>query len=198
MFAYCLNNPVSCMDYSGQKATSSTEEETESGPYRFVGLGVQGELSVGSYEVGFEIIVYWDDVVCGNEDPKVAVYIYEGAFVDIDDMKKSTQFTKTIEKLILAISTNVIDEQNAEVLLIALQQALFQDIGISGSVICIWGNNYFDSTESYCGAFDTYSATIKHVKFTYSSSPSCKVVGIGASTSKYDLSFGQSYYTQIY
>jgi len=199
MFTYCLNNPVNYLDSAGSRAESATENEDseENEKYRFVGIGFQGELNVGAYEVGFEVIIYTDPLVCGGDEPIVAVYIYEGAFVSITDLTKSTQFIKTVGKLSLAVATNAIDEQNAEALLIALQQALFKDISVSGSVVAIFGNEEFKNTGSYEGAFDTFSATVKHVKFTYSYSPSCRVVAVGASTSKYGLSYGQSYYVQV-
>ena len=113
MFAYCNNNPVQYVDFNGNKAEVATKEDR----YRFVGIGFQGELDVGGYEVGFEIIVYYDELVCGGKEPLVAVYLYEGAFVDNEDILKSTKYLQTIEKLTLAITTNAIDEQNADALL---------------------------------------------------------------------------------
>ena len=194
MFAYCGNCPNNNIDICGCKYEEADDREER---YRFVGIGFQGELNVGAYERGIEIIVYFDPLVCGGQQPVVAVYSYEGAFVDLDDFKKNPYFAKTIAKLTLAITTNAIDEQNAEALLIALQAALFNDVGLSGSIVGIFANDDFRSTESYCGAFDTFSATVKHVKITYSWSPSCRVVAVGGSSSRYDISYGQSYYTQI-
>ena len=194
MFAYCLNNPVLHVDFNGNKAEVATEEDR----YRFVGIGFQGELDVGGYEVGFEIIVYYDELVCGGKEPLVAVYLYEGAFVDNEDIMKSTKYLQTIEKLTLAIMTNAIDEQNAEALLIALQAALFKDVGVSGSVVGIFGNKDFETTESYAGPFTTYSATLNHVKVSVSTCSSCFSIAVGASTARVSASFGQSFYTQVY
>ena len=196
MFVYCRNNPVNRKDNNGAEDEDATDEEDDG--YRLVGFGFQGELDVGSYEVGVEIIVYWDQLVCGGKDPIVAIYSYEGVYVDIDDIKKSTQYIETVSKLILAGGTNFSDNQNIEALLIALQQSIFKDLGVSGSVMGILGNSDFKNTESYSGAFDTYSATVNHVKFTYSTSPSCKVIAVGGSTDRWGGSFGQSYYTQLY
>ena len=200
MFAYCLNNPIRYLDSTGRQAENATENENseEENEYRFVGIGFQGELNVGSYEVGFEIIVYTDPLVCGGNEPKVAVYFYEGMFVDIEDITKIDEVSKIIAKLMLAVTSNAIDEQNAEALLIALQQSIFKDIGASGSVVAIFGNGIFISTASYEEGFESISATINHVKFTYSKSPACRVIGVGLSSSKYDLSYGQSYYVQVY
>ncbi len=194
MFAYCLNNPVLYVDINGDIAEDATEEDH----YRFVGIGFQGELDVGGYEVGVEIIVYYDELVCGGKEPKVAVYSYEGAFVDEEDMMKSTNYLQTVEKLTLAITTNVIDEQNAESLLIALQAAVFKDVGVSGSIVGIFGNKDFETTESYAGPFTTYSATINHVKVSVSTCSTCFSVAVGASSDRFAVSFGQSYYIQAY
>ena len=138
MFAYCRNNPVNRKDNNGAEDEDATDDEDDG--YRLVGFGFQGELDVGSYEVGVEIIVYWDQLVCGGKDPIVAIYSYEGVYVDIDDIKKSTQFIETVGKLILAGATNFSDNQNIEAFLIALQQSIFKDLGVSGSIMGIWGN----------------------------------------------------------
>ena len=194
MFAYCNNNPIMYVDFHGNKPEVATEEDR----YRFVGIGFQGELDVGGYEVGFEIIVYYDELVCGVKEPMVAVYLYEGAFVDNEDIMNSGKYLQTVEKLTLAIMTNAIDEQNAEALLISLQAVLFKDVGVSGSVVGIFGNQYFNTTESYSGSFTTYSATVNHVKVSVSTCSSCFSIAVGASTDRFGASFGQSYYTQVY
>ena len=200
MFLYCVNNPVCYSDSNGRKAEKATnlEENEENDSYRFVGIGFQGELDVGGYEVGVEVIVYYDPLVCGGEEPVVAVYTYEGAFVDIDDIKKSVNYTATVAKLTLAVTTNKIDEQNAEVLLIALQQALFSDVGVSGSVVGVFGNGEFNSTRSYKGPFNAFSGIANHLKVSVAYCSSCFTVAVGGTTDKFGASFGQSNYTQIY
>ena len=193
MFVYCLNNPVDKFDPAGNRPVNIEERD-----YRLVGAGLQCEIDVGSYEVGLEIIVYTDDLVCGGEDPVVSIYLYEGAYADLDDIKKGTNFAKTIEKLTLAVTTNMVEEQNAEALLIALQTAVFEDVSVSGSVVVIFGNEEFQNTQSYAGPFTTYSGTIKHLKASLSTSSSCFTIALGGSSDRWGASFGQSNYTQIY
>ena len=74
MFIYCCNNPVNAYDPTG---------------YALVGLGVQLDISVGNYECGIEIIVYWDETVCNGGAPVVAIYVYEGASISTSDILKT-------------------------------------------------------------------------------------------------------------
>ena len=62
MFAYCINNPVLYIDHNGNKS------KVDKDSYRFVGIGFQFELNIGSYEIGVEIIVYYDEEVCRGKN----------------------------------------------------------------------------------------------------------------------------------
>ena len=71
MFTYCGNNPVQYVDPCGRA---------------FVGAGIQLDVSTGAFECGIEIIIYWDDEVCQDENLVVAIYVYEGMCVNLDEL----------------------------------------------------------------------------------------------------------------
>lgn len=73
-----------------------------------------------------------------------------------------------------------------------LQMALSKKISGSLSIVGVWGNDNFTSTSDYEGAFQSYSGSAKHVKFTYSSSDTCRAVAVGG-TLDGDISIGVGY-----
>jgi hypothetical protein len=162
-----------------------------------VGLGVQLDITIGSYECGIEIIVYWDETVCNGGGPVVAIYVYEGASVSTSDILKNPDCTRLIEQLVLALATNAGKDYDT-LALMELQSMLF-DTSISGSVVGIWGYDNFISTEDYEGPFTSYSGNIKHFKVTWSHCDTCWAIAVGGTTdSGAAFGFGQTYYTQIY
>ena len=110
---------------------------------------------------------------------------------------QSDMCQQIVLKLTAAVTTNVIDEANAKALLGAVQVVLFEEVGVSGSVVGIFGNRKFKNTKSYEGAFTTYSATLNHVKVSVATGDTCFAITVGGSTEKIGVSFGQSNYTQI-
>ena len=183
MFAYCGNCPVVYTDPSGEA---------------FVGAGVQLDISTGNYECGIEVIVYWDEDVCQGEGLVVAVYVYEGMSVNLDELYKNPDVINTIKQLTLALASNAgVDYETLS--LVELQAVLF-GLNVSGSLVFIWGyEGKFDSTDDYAGPFTSYSGNVKHVKATFSYCDTCWSVAIGGTTErKPHLSYGQTNYTQIY
>ena len=185
MFAYCGNNPNTFSDITGK---------------RFVGLGAQLELDVGSYTVGIEVIVYCDDLVCGDEDLVVSVYAYDGASIDFTDLANNPDYIKTVEKLCAAVSTVAAkDDIYTKSGLVSLQDALFGDTNGSVSLVAVFGNDDFTSVDDYTGPFDTVSVSVRHFKVTYAESPSCTAVTVGYTTSSklLSISYGQTKYQRL-
>ena len=183
MFAYCGNNPVLFEDPYGNA---------------FVGAGVQLDISTGAYECGVEVIVYWDDEVCQGENHVVAVYVYEGASVNLDELYKNPDVINTIEQLSLAVTANAgIDYETLS--LVELQALLF-GVNASGSLVFVWGyEGKFDSTDDYAGPFTAWSGNANHIKGSFAWSPTCWAVTVGGTTdNKAHISFGQTIYTQVY
>ena len=203
MFQYCLNNPIVYSDPFGTSAHNAAQPwlctcASCMGYDRFVGIGAQLELDVGSYECGIEVIVYFDSTVCNGEQPIVSVYVYEGATVDLLDLYTNPNLINTIEVMTAALATNICSEAYGKAELIQLQSLLFADANVSASVLGIYGYSNFISPEDYEGAFSTFSAAALRGKVTYSYSPSCWVIGVGASTSKkFSFGFGQTNYRLI-
>ena len=183
MFAYCGNNPVKHVDLQGNE---------------FVGAGIQIDISTGYYEFGIEIIIYWDDKVCNGEDFVVAIYVYEGVTVDIDELFKNPNVINIIQQLTLAVMSNKgIDFEQLS--LVELQSLLF-GTSASGSFVFIWGNgDKFTSPSDYEGGFTSWSGNIRHFKGSVAWCDSCWAVTIGGTTTdKSHISFGQTNYVQIY
>lgn len=102
-----------------------------------------------------------------------------------------------IEQLSFALVANAGKDYDT-LALVELQAVLF-DTNISGSVVGIWGYDNFVSTEDYAGPFTSYSGNIKHFKATWSYCDTCWSVALGVTTdSGAALSFGQTFYSQIY
>ena len=183
MFAYCGNHPVNATDPTGNA---------------FVGLGVQIDISIGGYECGIEIIVYWDKTVSDGGGPVVAIYAYEGVSISTNDVLKNPDYLRLIEQLTLALAANAGKDFDT-LALVELQAVLF-DTSLSGAVVGIWGyDGIFNSTEDYAGPFTSYSGNIKHVKATWSYCDTCWSLAVGATTDgSVAFSYGQTYYTQIY
>ena len=164
IFAYCGNNPVIRIDPNGLD-------------YRAVGAGIQLELTVGCYTVGFEIILYWDDTVCGGGGWIVAVYSYDGLSLDMTD------------PLLGSIIAILLD--NAGVLMTGTEEAVNSLIDaiegkVSGSVsaVLIFGNEDYTSPDSYDGPFTSVSGNISHAKGSFAYSSNSFAVSIGATSSK--------------
>ena len=161
---------------------------------------MQLDASAGSYECGIEIIVYWDETLCPDGTPIVAAYTYEGASVNLDELLTNPQITDTVTQLTAAVLTNSEKDFSTKSILLTLQGLVTKDFGLSASVVAVFGKHgEFETPTDYEGRFDTYSANIKHVKISYSRSPSCFTVALGATTNpNFHISYGATNYAMLF
>ena len=182
MFAYCGNNPINNIDVTGTD-------------YELVGAGIQLEGSGGTGGVsisgGVEVIIYW-----GTEqaelagEPVVAVYSYLGGSVDalelVPEIGQVTDLLVNNAELLKLDGATAVD-------------GILSTLSLSGSVsasgLLVYGNKDFKNASNYEGGFDTVSGTAWHFKGSYSWSKTCRVVGVGVSTSKFGLSYSHSEYS---
>ena len=183
MFAYCANNPVNYYDPLGSEG-------------RPVGAGVQFEGTVGHTSVGIEIILYWDVDECVNGAPVIAVYVYGGVSVDVNDY-----FIASIVGIITDNADILIDETGAGVMAVA---ALIGDgLSISVSGVLVVGNDDFTSTTSYEESFTSVGANVGKVKGSVAYSESCTAYSlgynvIGGNSIFPSYSVSKTYYEQVF
>lgn len=161
MFAYCGNNPVLNVDYSGMD-------------YHPVGAGVQLEIEVGNAVVGVEVIVFWDVEEAVN-NPVIAVYVYGGISIETDDPLLGS---------ILAIVTDNADlltgdQGNLTMVLSSLTALISNNFSVSVSGVIIMGNEDFTSTNSYSGSFTSVGGGFGRIKGGVAYSESCYAISIG-------------------
>ena len=178
MLAYCGNNPVYRFDATGNAYENVPEE------YRTVGAGVQVEVDIGNYTVGFEIIVYWDVEECGDDGPIVAIYSYSGGAVNFcDDYLGS--ITATIRNNMDLLTSGTTDGISA------LVNIIQRNYSASVSGLLLLGNDQFTSVKSYEGPFMSLYGSLNHVKGAVAVSNSCVALGVGV-TSAVNPSWGLS------
>ncbi len=185
MFAYCGNNPINNIDVTGTD-------------YELVGAGVQLEISGGaggvSGAVGFEVIIYWGTEQAEQAgEPVVAVYNYRG--ISADALELFPEIGQVTDLLV----------NNAELLKLdgaTAVEGILSTLSLSGSAsasgLLVYGSKEFKNAADYEGGFDTVSGTAWHFKGSYSWSKSCRVVGVGVSTSKFGLSYSHSEYSLLW
>jgi RHS repeat-associated protein len=185
MFAYCANNPINNIDVTGTD-------------YELVGAGVQLEISGGaggvSGAVGFEVIIYWGTEQAEQAgEPVVAVYNYRG--ISADALELFPEIGQVTDLLV----------NNAELLKLdgaTAVEGILSTLSLSGSAsasgLLVYGSKEFKNAADYEGGFDTVSGTAWHFKGSYSWSKSCRVVGVGVSTSKFGLSYSHSEYSLLW
>ncbi|MCI8620188.1 MAG: RHS repeat-associated core domain-containing protein [Oscillospiraceae bacterium] len=185
MFAYCGNNPINNIDVTGTD-------------YELVGAGVQLEISGGaggvSGAVGFEVIIYWGTKQAEQAgEPVVAVYNYRG--ISADALELFPEIGQVTDLLV----------NNAELLKLdgaTAVEGILSTLSLSGSAsasgLLVYGSKEFKNAADYEGGFDTVSGTAWHFKGSYSWSKSCRVVGVGVSTSKFGLSYSHSEYSLLW
>jgi adenosine/AMP kinase len=170
MFAYCINNPVRCVDVTGCAPEEVGQE------YRVVGAGVQLEVDYGLLTAGVEVIIYWD-VEESRDNLVVAVYTYGGYSVNLLDSQLGS-IVATIansQELIMA---------NPEQAMTEIVSVLNGSYSASVSGVVIFGNDKFNSIKSYEGSFTAVSGGLSHVKAGVAFSESCVAMTIGGTTSK--------------
>lgn len=159
MFVYCANNPTNNKDEAGTK-------------YKPIGAGFQFEIDAGAGTVGVEVICYWDIPECNDGNLIVAVYVYGGVSVDLDDA--------LLGSIVATITDNsdfLIRGSEAEV--IALATLLSNNFSMSVSGLLITGNDDFTSTESYTESFTSVGGSVGKIKGSVAYSSNCRAYALG-------------------
>lgn len=159
MFAYCLNNPVCSFDPSGSNANP-------------VGAGVQFEVSRGNTSVGIEVILYWDVEECIDGAPVIAVYVYGGVSIDVND-----PFLASIVATITDNSDLLLDATGASIMTVAALIGDSFSVGVSG--VLVIGNDQFVSTKSYEESFSSVGGTFGKSRGSIAYSESCTTFSAG-------------------
>ena len=139
VFAYCINSPTNFFDSQGT---------------RCIGFGVQIEVPVGDITYGLEIIFYWDDTICGDNNLVVAVYNYSGYDISIGELQQ-------VNDIVEALLTVVMSEQGNDDLTewYSAVTYIFNGFGISGGAFLLFGDDDFETVYDYSGGFETWSAS---------------------------------------
>lgn len=151
MFAYCNNHPVIYVDSSGE---------------RIVGVGVQGEVSIGGVSVGVEFVIYFDAKVCKGKNCSLVMYTYGGYEFTTDQLAEITSMVDTaVLGECLKSSFEAVGEADflsyfettaaAEMI-----RGIFSDGGCATvALFLIDGYEDFDDTSDYSGKFEALSAS---------------------------------------
>ena len=182
MFAYCSNNPVNYVDFTGAAD-------------RPVGAGIQIEASIGSAVVGVEVIVYWDSTVCNGGNPILAVYVYGGVSPEMGDIIQQAVVAMSCDDALLSGET-----QTITLSLSALTASLSNSYSLSVSAVLIVGNDLFDDITDYEGTFVSIGGSAKFLKGSFAYSDKCCAATLGGTLSSSTLSFGfsKTYYELYY
>jgi len=160
MFAYCANNPVTRKDAAGMI-------------HEPVGAGLQLEITVGNVTVGLEIICFWDVSECSDGGITIAVYLYGGVSMDVDNPLIGSILAMITDNSQLLLYGN-------EESLMLLATLLSNEFSVSVSAVLITGNEDFTSTESYEGSFTSVGAGLGKVKAAVAYSDTCVAYSVGA------------------
>ncbi len=186
-FVYCLNSPVNCVDDEGEKA-------------RLVAIGIQLQVTIGDYQMGVEVVWYFDNNIRSFSRSSFEIYTYAGVSISLGELLADPNITKTIE----AINTMVFSPSKIKRDLTSLYDRLSCDLGGSISVFAIMGYENFKTPSDYCGTFQTVGASTTHLQGYYSWSDTCFVIGVGVRKTfigsdllPIDGSFGISEYVRL-
>jgi len=181
MYSYCANNPTNNKDETGTE-------------FKPIGAGFQFEMNAGAGTVGVEVICYWDIPECNDGNPIVAVYVYGGVSVDLDDA--------LLGSIVATITDNsdfLVRGSEAEV--IALATLLSNNFSMSVSGLLITGNDDFTSTESYTESFTSVGGAVGKIKGSVAYSASCYAYALGYNLVGGSIipswGFSKTYYEQI-
>jgi len=162
VFTYCLNNPVCLYDPEGARP---------------IGFGLQFDVSAGEETVGVEIVVYYDPIVSGGDGPDVVYYIYSGSELSSENLT----FMEDMLGALASITAIEAGSFSTDSILFAAK-AFLEGANFSGSFFLIDGNDNFEKSDDYSGAFETWSFTGtfmgKQAGMYYSYSSTCCTVGI--------------------
>ena len=172
---------------NSSEATGSNENNGPKPGYRFVGFGIQLEVSLAGLPVciGAELIFYTDAWVRTNKNKwyNLCLYAYAGASISGDNIQ--------------TILENLAGNPSALTSSASLANILPRKATGSISVFAIIGNETFTSPNDYAGPFDSVSATIKRVKGFVAVSSSCFAVGIGYDTQFIGCGYAKTEYVLL-
>ena len=146
--------------------------------YRFIGFGIQLELSVSIVTGGGELVFYTDsEILNGRPWYQPDFYLYGGAGLSADIKHLISQLTDN-PALLLGNGSGTL-------------------VGGSACVFAIFGNNDFHSPADYRGPFDSVSVTVAGKKVYASWSNTSVVGGVGLSTEPFQVSTGRTWYDLV-
>ena len=206
MYAYCGNNPVIYMDPNGD---------------RIVGVGVQGELSVGDVSVGFEVVIYFDPEVCKDSDYKIVVYTYSGYELSTDQLNSiyamidAAAVAACIEESYDTFGGNDFQSyMDTSLLGQALRSVLIKGGSATAAFFAIDGDASFDDPSDYSGKFESvsFSGTVngKTCGLFLATADGCRSYGVKAGLSlpasrnltlgpiAWGMSYSTTYYSDPY
>lgn len=161
VFTYCFNNPLNYKDAGGENAQP-------------IGAGVQFELDIGNMSVGIEVILYWDVDECENGAPVIAVYIYGGVSVDVNNA-----YIASVLGMITDNASLLIGEDGSGAGVMALAALLGDSFSVSVSGVLIVGNDNFNSTKDYEKSFTSVGVNWGKVRGSIAYSESCTTLSVG-------------------
>lgn len=180
-------NPHTNTTSNSSEATGNNENNGPKPGYRFVGFGIQLEVSFAALPVciGIELIFYTDDWVRTNQNRwyDVCLYAYAGASISGNNVH--------------TILENLARSPSALTSSASLANILPRKTTGSLSVFAIIGNETFTSPSDYAGPFDSVSTTIKRLKGFVAVSSSCFAVGIGYDTQFIGCGYAKTEYALL-
>ena len=141
---------------------------------RPVGAGVQLELDIGGLSVGLEVIVYWDVKESNNGAPVIAVYLYGGISVGVND-----PFIASIVGIITDNADLLVKEDGSGAVVMTVASMIGDDFNVSVSGVFILGNEKFDSTKDYEESFTSVGTTLGKFKGSIAYSETCTAISFG-------------------
>ena len=172
MLCYCQNSPTLAADPNGH------------GP--FLAIGVQFVITVGRLTIGLEAL--WS-----TKNWKFYLFGFVGGSRSFN-VKSLTQTENALMEDIMYLIRSVRKFSISSF-------SIFKRLSIAVSFIAVLGNKRASFPKDYCGWFTGLSLSICHVTASgaYSFSNRIKIgsLGLGVTTSKASVSFGQTFYFQL-
>ena len=172
MLCYCQNSPAQTADPNGH------------GP--FLAIGIQFVITVGRLTIGLEAL--WS-----TKNWKFYLFGFVGGSRSFN-VKSLTQTENALIEDIIYLIRSVRKFSISSF-------SIFKRLSIAVSFIAILGNKRASFPKDYCGWFTGLSLSILHVTASGAYSFSNKIIigslGLGVTTSKASVSFGQTFYFQL-
>ena len=172
LFSYCKNSCVNISDPIGR------------GP--FLAFGVQFAITVGNFTYGIEAL--WS-----TSNGKFYLFLFAGGARSFN--------SKTLRQTELALKEDIMYLMRSVKKFRISDFKIFKKLSISVSFIAVLGNKRASFPGSYCGWFTGVSFTFWNVVASGAIGVSGKAkigsLGIGVSTSKASIGYGQTFYAQL-